>query len=65
MPESRIYDPSGVVEEFSAGMLMEMDFTLEASYMGKFRENFAGPAGVVPVFWGVYRQKSYDGRAPV
>ena len=53
MPESRIYDPSGVVEEFSAGMLMEMDFTLEASYMGKFRENFAGdPRVVVPaVFW--------------
>jgi len=53
MPESRIYDPSGVVEEFSAGMHMEMDFTLEGSYMGKFRENFSkDPRVVVPaVFW--------------
>jgi len=59
MPESRIYDPCGVVEEFSAGMLMEMDFTLEASYMGKFRENFAGdPRVVVPaVFWEATAKK--------
>ena len=59
MPESRIYSPSGVVEEFSAGMHMEMDFTLEASYMGKFRENFAGdPRVAVPaVFWEATSKK--------
>lgn len=53
MPESRIYDPSGMVEEFSAVIHREMDFTLEASYMEKFRENFSGDARVmVPtVFW--------------
>jgi ubiquinone biosynthesis protein len=53
MPESRLYDPSGMVEEFSAAIHREMDFTLEASYMEKFRENFSGDARVmVPkVFW--------------
>src|SRR3990172_1717455 len=30
MPESRLYDPSGMVEEFSAVIHREMDFTLEA-----------------------------------
>ena len=53
MPESRLYDPPGMVEEFSAVIRREMDFTLEASYMEKFRENFSGDERVmVPkVFW--------------
>ena len=53
MPESRLYDPTGIVEEFSAVIRREMDFTLEASYMEKFRENFSGDERVmVPkVFW--------------
>ncbi|MBI2400411.1 MAG: hypothetical protein HYV23_05050 [Deltaproteobacteria bacterium] len=53
IPESRLYDPSGMVEEFSAVIHREMDFTLEASYMEKFRENFSGDARVmVPkVYW--------------
>jgi len=53
MPESRLYDPPGIVEEFSAVIRREMDFTLEASYMEKFRENFSGDGRVmVPkVFW--------------
>lgn len=46
VPESRIYDPSGMVEEFSAAIKKEMDFTLEASYMERFRENFAKDARV-------------------
>lgn len=53
IPESRIYDPSGMVDEFSSVIHREMDFTLEASYMEKFRENFSGDERVmVPkVFW--------------
>lgn len=53
IPESRLYDPSGTVAEFSAVIHREMDFTLEASYMEKFKENFSGDPRVrVPkVFW--------------
>lgn len=53
IPESRLYDPSGMVQEFSSVIHREMDFTLEASYMEKFRENFTGdPRVKVPkVFW--------------
>jgi ubiquinone biosynthesis protein len=59
VPESRLYDPSGVVEEFSSVIHREMDFTLEASYMEKFRENFSGdPRVMVPrVFWESTGQK--------
>lgn len=53
MPESRHYDPVGTVEEFSRVIRREMDFTLEASYTEKFRENFANdPRVVIPkVHW--------------
>jgi ubiquinone biosynthesis protein len=59
VPESRIYQPSGMVEEFSSVIHREMDFTLEASYMEKFRENFtADPRVMVPrVHWESTRQK--------
>jgi ubiquinone biosynthesis protein len=59
VPESRIYDPSGMVEEFSSVIHREMDFTLEASYMEKFRENFStDPRVMVPrVHWEATRQK--------
>ncbi len=53
IPESRLYDPQGVVEEFSNVIRKEMDFTLEASYMERFRENFTDdPRVVIPkVIW--------------
>jgi len=53
IPESRLYDPVGMVEEFSRVIRREMDFSLEASYMEKFRENFSGdPRVKVPkVYW--------------
>lgn len=53
IPESRLYDPEGMVEEFSRTIKREMDFTLEASYTERFRQNFAGdPRVVVPkVLW--------------
>jgi ubiquinone biosynthesis protein len=53
IPESRLYDPEGVVEEFSRTIKKEMDFTLEASYTERFRQNFSDdPRVTVPkVFW--------------
>lgn len=47
IPESRVYGPKSVVEEFSRVIRREMDFTLEASYTERFRENFAGDDRVV------------------
>lgn len=59
IPESRLYDPSGVVDEFSSVIHREMDFTLEATYMEKFGENFAAdPRVFVPkVYWESTGQK--------
>ncbi|MBI5492418.1 MAG: ubiquinone biosynthesis protein UbiB [Deltaproteobacteria bacterium] len=59
IPESRLYDPVGVVEEFSGVIRREMDFTLEASYMEKFRENFAeDPRVAIPeVIWELTGRK--------
>ncbi|HXI09793.1 MAG TPA: AarF/UbiB family protein, partial [Thermodesulfobacteriota bacterium] len=53
IPESRLYDPEGVVEEFSRTIKREMDFTLEATYTERFRQNFENdPRVTVPkVFW--------------
>ncbi len=54
MLESRLYSPVNMVEEFSAIIKKEMDFTLEASYMERFRKDFSGDSRVlIPrVFWG-------------
>lgn len=59
IPESRLYDPVGMVEEFSQVIRREMDFTLEASYTERFRENFSGdPRVLIPrVFWDSTGQK--------
>lgn len=53
IPESRLYDPIGMVDEFSRVIRREMDFTLEASYTERFRENFAGdPRVIIPkIYW--------------
>src|SRR3972149_12069994 len=42
IPESKLYDPLGIVDEFSRVIKRELDFTLEASYTERFRENFRG-----------------------
>ena len=59
IPEIRIYDPKGVVEEFSLVIRREMDFTLEASYTERFRENFADDKRVVipAVLWELTGRK--------
>lgn len=53
LPESRIYDPVGLVEQFSKNIHKELDFTLEASNTQKFRTLFEGdPMVVIPmVYW--------------
>lgn len=53
MPESRLYDPKGMVEEFSRVIKRELDFTLEASYMEKFKDALKDDARVkIPkVYW--------------
>ena len=52
-PESRRYDPIGLVEEFADTILRELDFRLEGHNAERFSENFREePAVSVPqVFW--------------
>lgn len=42
VPESRRYDPSGIVREFERTSRREVDFTVEASHIAAFARNFAG-----------------------
>lgn len=53
IPEARIYNPSGLVREFSYVVNQELDFTVEASHASKFRENFKADTTLfIPkVFW--------------
>jgi ubiquinone biosynthesis protein len=51
--EVRIYNPTGIVHEFSRTVRRELDFALEASNGERFRQNFAGfDSVVIPrIFW--------------
>jgi len=53
IPESRVYDPVGLVEQFSRSIHRELDFTLEASNTHKFNTLFDGDTRVVipNVYW--------------
>lgn len=53
VPESRPYDPVGLMDELAAIIAKELNFNLEASFTERFRENFADdPRVVVPaVYW--------------
>jgi ubiquinone biosynthesis protein len=53
VPESRIYGPVDMINEFATNIKKELDFTLEASHTERFRENFSGDKRVkIPrVFW--------------
>jgi len=42
VPESRRYDPSGIVSEFERTSRREVDFSVEASHIAAFAKNFAG-----------------------
>jgi ubiquinone biosynthesis protein len=41
IPESRVFNPEGVVEEFSKTVRKELDFHSEARYAQRFKRNFA------------------------
>ncbi len=54
-PESALYDPSGIVNEFAKTIRKELDFMVEARNAEKFKRNFANYPGVYvpPVYWEV------------
>ncbi|MDH7499492.1 MAG: AarF/ABC1/UbiB kinase family protein [candidate division NC10 bacterium] len=51
--EVRIYNPTGIVSEFSRAIRRELDFTLESSNLERFRDHFKGERSIVipRVFW--------------
>jgi ubiquinone biosynthesis protein len=56
VPESRIYAPSALVEQFDRAITSELDFSLEAEHAGRFARNFQGSSSVR--FPHVYREAS-------
>lgn len=59
IPESKVYPPLGIVEEFAKSIRRELDFTMEASNTQRFYDNFAGDTHVVipQVYWGLSTKK--------
>jgi ubiquinone biosynthesis protein len=56
VPESRIYSPSALVDQFDRAITSELDFSLEADNAKRFAHNFAGhPSARFPT---VYREAS-------
>ncbi len=53
LPHGKLYNPAGIVEEFSKTIKRELNFNLEGSNAAKFRENFEGDGTVyIPkVYW--------------
>lgn len=53
IPEARLYNPAGMVNEFSYIIQQELDFTVEASHADKIRNFFKGDITIVipQVFW--------------
>lgn len=53
IPEARVYDPVGMVDEFAMTIKKEMDFTLEASYIERFKKNHSDDQRVfIPaIYW--------------
>ena len=56
IPDSRIYSPVGLVQQFDRSITTELDFTTEADNAERFAQNFAGRERVR--FPAVYRQVS-------
>lgn len=59
IPESRSYDPVGMVEEFAITIKREMDFTLEASYTERFKKKHSNdPRIFIPgIYWNLTGKK--------
>jgi ubiquinone biosynthesis protein len=56
IPDSRIYSPVGLVQQFDRSITTELDFTTEAENAERFAKNFAGKERVH--FPRVYKQAS-------
>jgi ubiquinone biosynthesis protein len=56
IPESRIYSPVGLVQQFDRAISSELDFSLEAENAVRFSQNFQGHAHLK--FPRVYREAS-------
>lgn len=56
IPESKTYNPVGLVEQFDRAITAELDFVLEADNAGRFARNFEGRSEVR--FPKVYREAS-------
>jgi ubiquinone biosynthesis protein len=56
IPESRIYSPIGLVDQFDRAITSELDFLQEGEHAVRFAKNFAGHAGVR--FPKVYKEAS-------
>ena len=59
IPESEVYDPVGLVEEFKSWIQQELDFYQEARNIDRFRKNFEGDSIVyIPeVYWNLTTDK--------
>jgi ubiquinone biosynthesis protein len=56
IPETQMYSPVGIIEEFDKAIHLELDYAVEAQNMLRFRRNFANdPTVYAP---NVYRQLS-------
>lgn len=59
IPETRIYSPVGLVQQFDRSITAELDFLIEGENGERFAQNFAGtPQGEVARFPKVYKQAS-------
>jgi len=59
IPESKVYSPLDIVEEFSRSIKREIDFTIEAGNTQRFHNNFAKDRHVVipRVYWDLTTKK--------
>ncbi len=59
IPESRLYDPVGIVEEFARTIRRELDYTIEGRNADRLRKNFEGDDTVyIPlVYWDFTTRK--------
>src|SRR5262249_26897466 len=44
IPESKVYSPAGLVDEFDSAIMAELDYTVEADNAERFAKNFAESA---------------------
>ena len=59
LPETRVYSPIGLVQQFDRSITAELNFTIEGENAERFAKNFEGtPQGLLSTFPKVYKQAS-------